>query len=102
MDRRRARYKRLESMVTAILCLDVIVFLAYLVFAGMGMIGWKIATAIFCFLISGAVLYYLYITRELLRRRSLWMSLAAVCFIICVLASLLLKFPSPPYVLPQV
>ena len=102
MGRKRARYKRLETTVTAALCLDVIIFLAYMIFAGIGMVGLKITTAIFCFLISGLILYYLFITRELLRRRSLWMSLAAVCVIICVLASLILKFPSPPYVLPQV
>ena len=102
MDRKRARYKRLETMITAILCLDVILFLAYLVFAGIGILGWKITAAVLCFLISGYVLYSLFMTRELLRRRSLWMTLAAICLIICVLASLLLKFPSPPYVLPQV
>ena len=51
---------------------------------------------------SGYVLYQLYMTRELLRRRSIWMTLAAACVIICVLVSLILKFPSPPYTLPQV
>ena len=102
MDRKKARYKRLETAVTAALCLDVIIFIAYMIFAGMGMVGLKITAAIFCFLISGLILYYLFITRELLRRRSLWMSLAAVCIIICLLASLILKFPSPPYVLPKV
>lgn len=101
MGRKRARYKRLETIITAALCLNVIIFLAYLIFAGIGMIGLKITAAIFCFLISGLILYFLFMTRELLRRRSLWMSLAALCIIICVLASLILKFPSPPYVLPN-
>ena len=102
MNRKKARYKRLETTVTVALCLDALIFLAYMIFAGIGLIGLKITAAIFCFLISGLILYYLFITRELLRRRSLWMSLAAVCVIICVLASLLLKFPAPPYTLPNV
>ena len=101
MDRRRARYKRLETMITALLCLDVVVFIAYLVFAGMGMIALKIITAIACIGISGFVLYRLFVTRELLRRRSLWMTLGAACIIVCILFSLILNFPCPPYTLPQ-
>ena len=101
MDRRKARYKRMETMITVVLCLDAAIFLAYLIFAGMGMIALKIVSAVLCVLISGAVLYRLYKTRELLRRRSLWMTIAAGCVILCVLASLILNFPSPPYSLPQ-
>lgn len=100
MDRKRSRYKQMEIMVTAVLCIDAVIFLAYLIFAGIGMIGMKVTAAVFCFLISGAVLYFLYMTRELLRKRSMWMSLAAACIIICILASLILRFPAPAYVLP--
>lgn len=102
MDKKRSRYRRMEAMITALLCLDVVIFIAYLIFAGMGSIALKVITAIACILISGYVLYQLYMTRELLRRRSIWMTLAAACVIICVLVSLILKFPSPPYTLPQV
>ena len=102
MDRRRARYKRMETMITVILCLDAAIFLAYLILAGMGMIALKIVTAVLCIAISGGVLYQLFKTRELLRRRSLWMTLAAACVILCVLASLILNFPAPRYTLPQV
>lgn len=102
MDRKKARYKKMESMITAVLCLDVVIFVGYLIFAGMGMIGLKVFTAILCFLISGAVLYFLFMTKELLRKRSMWMTLAAACVILCVLVSLILNFPAPRYVLPQV
>ena len=61
----------------------------------------KVVTAIFCFLISGAILYYLFMTRELLRRRSFWMTVAAACIIVCLLFSLILKFPAPKFTLPQ-
>ena len=99
MDRKRSRYRKMEALITAVLCVDVFVFLAYLIFAGIGMLGWKVLTAILCIAISGAVLYFLYMTRELLRRRSIWMTLAALCTILCILASLLLRFPAPAYVL---
>ena len=96
---KRSRYKTMETIVTAALCLDAVFFVAYLIFAGSGMIALKITAAVLCFLISGAVLYFLYITRELLRKRSIWMTLAAGCIILCILVSLLLKFPAPAFVL---
>jgi hypothetical protein len=79
----------------------LISFIAYLIFAGLGMIGLKALTAVLCFLISGAVLYFLFMTHELLRRRSIWMTLAAACIIICLLVSLIARFPSPVFTLPQ-
>lgn len=102
MDKKRARYKKMETIMTAVLCLDAVIFLAYLVLAGMGMIGLKVTTAVLCLIISGATLYFLYLTKELLRKRSLWMTLAAACIILCVLISLILNFPAPAYVLPPV
>lgn len=101
MDRNKTRYKKMEAIMTAILCLDAVVFVAYLVFAGIGMVGLKVTAAVLCLLISGAVLFFLFMTRELLRRRSIWMTVAALCVIVCVLASLILRFPAPVYTLPQ-
>ena len=98
---KKARYKRMELIITAALCVDAAIFLAYMIFAGMGMIGMKVVTAIFCFLFSGAILYYLFMTRELLRRRSFWMTVAAACIVVCLLFSLILKFPAPKFTLPQ-
>ena len=100
MDKKRARFKRMETIMTIVLSLDAVLFFAYLVFAGLGMTALKIISTVLCFLISGAVLYFLYITRELLRKRSIWMSLAAACIILCILVSLILRFPAPALVLP--
>ena len=102
MDRRKARFKKMEFYITIALCADAAIFLAYLIFAGMGIAAMKVITAIACIGISGIVLYQLFMSRELLRRRSIWMTLAAACIIICVLFSLILKFPSPPYTIPQI
>lgn len=102
MGSKKTRYKKMEAMVTGVLCLDAVLFIAFLIFAGAGMAVMKVIAAVLCVLLSGAVLYFLYTTRELLRKRSIWMTLAAACLLLCVLVSLILKFPSPPYVLPQV
>lgn len=100
MGRKNSRYKKMEKMITVALCMDAIVFIAYLIFAGIGQIALKIITMLVCFAISGGVLYFLYMSRELLRKRSLWMTLAAACILICVLASLILNFPAPRFTLP--
>lgn len=100
MGRRISRYKKMEKMITVALCVDAIVFIAYLIFAGSGQIALKIITMLVCFAISGGVLYFLYMTRELLRKRSLWMTLAAACILLCVIASLILNFPAPRFTLP--
>ena len=92
---KKSRYKAMETVVTAALCLDAVIFLAYLIFAGFGLVALKVTAVVLCVLISGAVLYFLYITRELLRKRSIWMTLGAACIILCILVSLILNFPSP-------
>ena len=102
MARRKSRFKKMEFYITIALCVDAAIFLAYLFFAGMGLLALKIIAAVLCIALSGAALYQLFVSHELLRRRSLWMSLAAACIILCILISLLLNFPSPPYTLPQI
>ena len=102
MARRKSRFKKMEFYITIALCVDAAIFLAYLIFAGMGLLALKIIAAVLCIALSGAALYQLFVSHELLRRRSLWMSLAAACIILCILISLLLNFPSPPYTPPQI
>ena len=101
MNSKKTRYQKMEAIVTGVLCFDTVIFIAYLFLAGTGMIAMKAITAIFAFLISGAVLYLLYVTRELLRKRSIWMTLAAACIILCLVISLILHFPAPAFVLSQ-
>ena len=99
MNSKKTRYKKMEAIVTGVLCVDTVIFVAYLLFAGSGMVAMKAVTAIFALLISGAVLCFLYMTRELLRRRSIWMTLSAACIVLCLIASLILHFPAPVFVL---
>ena len=95
MNPKKTRYQKMESIVTGVLCVDAVSFVAYLFFAGFGIVAMKAISAIFCFLISGAVLYFLYITRELLRKRSIWMTLTFMSCVICTLVSLLAGYPGP-------
>ncbi len=87
------RYKQMERYITYGLIANTLLFILYLVFAGLGIIWLKVILTIACFLISGYILYCLYISKELLRQRSLWMSVAAASIIVCIFFSLILNFP---------
>lgn len=89
------RYRRMERYMTAVLLFDTAVFILYLFAAGFGTIWLKVLTAIIAILASGLCLSFLYLTKELKKQRSLWMSTAAVCIPVCLLVSLVLGFPAP-------
>ena len=85
------RYKDMERYMTYVLLTDLALFILYLCFASI--IWLKVILSIFIILISGLSLAYLYITKELLKPRSLWMSTAAAAILVCLLFSLILNFP---------
>lgn len=92
---RKNSYQQMQWYLTYALIAAAGMFALYLVFAGFGIIWLKVVTAILAILISFACLAYLYLTKELLRPRSLWMTTAAGALIVCLLFSLILNFPSP-------
>ena len=95
MANNRIRYRQLERYMTYALIADAALFLFYLLFAGLGIVWLKVTIAVLAIVLSAACLAYLYLSQELLRRRSLWMTAGAAAVLICILASLLLNFPSP-------
>ncbi len=98
MGNRRNRYKEMERYMGLILAGDLLLFIAFLVASGCGIIWLKVILSILAIMLSALCLAYLYLTKELLRERSLWMSASAAAIVICILFSLLLNFPSPnPY-----
>ena len=102
MAERKNRYKMMEWYMTYVLIADGGLFLLYLLFAGFGIIWLKAITAVLAILISGACLAFLYLNKELMKRRSLWMSAAAAAVMLCTLASLILGFPRPnTYKIPE-
>lgn len=102
MAEKKNRYKQMVWYMTYALVAAAGIFLLYLLFAGFGIIWLKAITAILAILISGCCLAFLYLTRELLKRRSLWMTAAAGAILLCTLMSLILNFPSPnTYKIPE-
>lgn len=95
MARRRNRYKELERLITICLVLATIIFIAFLSASGNGIVWLKVLYAILDLVICGFCLWLLYMRRELRKRRSFWMTVASAAIIICIIASIILNYPSP-------
>ena len=95
MAQKTSRYKVMERYMTCALCLDTVLFILYMIVAGNGIIWLKAILSLLCFALSGALLWFLYKTKELLRQRSLWITTGAAAIIVCLFFSLILNFPSP-------
>ena len=93
---KRSRYREMESLMTKILIADTAVFILFMVFSGIGISVLKVITAIVAIIASALALAWLYLTGELLRRRSLWMVTGFGAIFVCMLVSLILKYPCPP------
>lgn len=93
---KRNRYRELESLMTKVLIADALIFVLYMVFAGRGMNFLRITTAVLSVMISSLSLGWLFLTREFFRRRSLWMVTTCVAILLCLLLSLIMKYPCPP------
>ena len=92
---RRNRYRQMEFMMTRILLADAAIFVLYLLFATFNVVALKWIMAIIAILSSGLCLGFLYMTGELLKKRSLWMSTGFAAVALCTLVSLILSFPGP-------
>lgn len=98
MSKTKDRYKQMERYMCCALSIDLLIFIFYLIAAGNGIIWLKVILAILTILLSGLCLLFLYMSKELLHQRSLWMSVSAAAILVCLLFSLVLNFPSPsPY-----
>ena len=95
MANRRNRYKEFDRLMTIVLIGDGVLFLAFLIFSGLGVTWGKWLSALVCLGISGASLAYLYLSKEWLKRRSFWMTVASAAVVLCTLVSLICNYPSP-------
>ena len=89
----RSRYKDLEKMMTLLLIASALDFVLYLVSAGAGIVWLKVITAIFAILMPVLCLGFLYMSKELLKQRSLWMSVGFAGIFISTAVSLITRFP---------
>lgn len=90
----RSRYKDLEQYMTISLIASAADFILYLIFAGTGIIWLKVITAIFAILMPVLCLALLYLTKELLKQRSLWLTAGFFGIFLCTVVSLIANFPS--------
>lgn len=95
MASKKNRYQQLERYITIMLAVDLALFIAFLFAAGAGIVWLKVILTIFTIFVAGLCLYMLWASKELFKQRSLWMTVAAVSIIVCLIASLLLNYPSP-------
>lgn len=96
--RRRNRYREMESLMTKVLIGDGLLFCLYM-FAASRVGVWgtiKVLSAVVTILVSGLALGWLYMTKEISKRRSMWMVTACVCILTCLFVSLFLNYPCPP------
>lgn len=92
---KRNRYLVFERKMTQVLLADAGIFLLYLLFAGLGVTFLKVVLALAALGVSALCLGYLYVSQELRKKRSLWMTAAAAAVLICTLVSLILGYPAP-------
>lgn len=87
------RYRKMEYTMTRLLLAEAAVFVLYLLFATFNATAMKWILAIIAIVGSGLCLGFLYMTGELLKKRSLWLSTGFAAVVLCTLVSLILRFP---------
>ena len=101
MAERKSRYQQMESIMTVVLIVNAVLFVLYWIFGACGIVWVKAFFAILSILVSLACFGFLFITQELMRPRSKWMTYSAGALLVVLFLSLLLNFPSPnPHKLP--
>ena len=93
---KRNRYRALDKLMTEILLGDALVFILFLIFSSKGLNVLRVITATLSILASVLSVGWLFITGELLRRRSFWMVTGFSSIFLCLIISLILKYPCPP------
>lgn len=95
MEPNKRQYKDLEMFLTILIITMLVLFIFYLMMAGKGQTVLKFLSAILIFCTSGFGLWLLYSSKELLRQRSIWMTLSFLSGFICTFVSLLTAYPGP-------
>ena len=89
------RFKENERILAIGLIADAALFLLYLLMSGLGVVWLKWVLAVVAILLSAAGLAVLYLTGELRRQRSLYLSAGFAAVAVCIFISLILNYPSP-------
>ena len=96
MAKRNNRYRQFDMLMTKVVLGDVFLFLLYMLSAAAGIGFLKVMTALIAIVGSLLCLGYLFLTQELLKKRSLWMTLSFASILLLTLVSLICKVPYGP------
>lgn len=88
-------FKQLEQQLTIGVGIDCAIFLLYLLFAGLGITWLKVILAVAGIALSLLGVAFLVLIGEHKRRRSLWILCAFGSVAVCIIMSLLTRFPGP-------
>lgn len=86
-------YKDLDRYMTYTLVATAVAFFLYLLFAFLGILWLKVVLSILIFLVCAGVLAVLFLSGEIQKLRSRWMTLGAACTALCLLVSLITGCP---------
>ncbi len=86
-------YRDLDLYMTYTLIATAVAFSLYLLFALLGIIWLKVVLSILIFLVCAGVLVVLFLSGEIGKQRSRWMTLGAGCTALCLLVSLITGCP---------
>ena len=96
MAKRTNRYRKFDFIMTRVVIGDVFLFLLYLLSAALGIGFLKGLAATLTIVGSAACVGYLYLSQELLKKRSLWMTMSFGAIALLTLVSLICKVPFGP------
>ena len=88
-------YRQFERFLSIFLALSCAMFVLYLVTAGLGILVLKFILALVVAGLAGLGLFLLYRTKELLRSRSLYLTLSYGALLLLTIVSLICNYPAP-------
>lgn len=88
-------YRQLEKRLIAAVLADLGVYLLYLLFAGLGIVWLKLTLAVVGIVAGILGCAFLVLIDEYKRRRSRWVLCAFGAIALCIVVSLITRFPGP-------
>ena len=95
MEQKNTRYKDLEQFLTILVVAMLALFIFYLIMAAGGKTVLQIIAAVMIGSIAAFGLWLLVKSKELLRQRSIWITLSFLCCTLVTIVSLLAGYPGP-------
>ena len=95
MAERQNGYRQFERFLTILLALTGAMFVLFLFTSGVGLVVLKCILALIVAALVGIGLFLLYRTKELLRSRSLYLTLSYGALLLLTIVSLICNYPAP-------